>query len=93
MPRSNRGPRFNADDPSSIAADPVVDRGPVDQDLPLGRPRMDLRVRAGLCTQRGPSRVEPPGPVDVLVLAPLGLVLARVPVLAPLGLVPVVQLG
>jgi hypothetical protein len=50
-------------------------------------------VRAGPCTQRGPSLVDPPGPAAVLALAPPGLVLARGLVSAPLGLVPVVQPG
>jgi hypothetical protein len=66
---------------------------PVDQDSAPGHPRMDLRVPVGPCTQRGPSRVDPPGPVDVLALEHLVLALARVLVLAPLGLVPVVPPG
>ena len=86
-------PRFNADGLSSIAADLAADQEPVDQDSAPGRLRTDLRVRAGPCTQHGPSPADPPGPVDVLALEHRVLVLARVLALAPLGLVPVVQPG
>ena len=86
-------PRFNADGPSSIAADPAVAREPVAQDSAPGRPRTDPWVRAGPCTQRGPSRVDHPGPVDGLALAPLGLALALGLASVPLGLVLLVQPG
>jgi hypothetical protein len=86
-------PQFNVDGLSSIAADLAVAREPVDQDSAPGRPRTDPRVRAGPCTQHGPSRVDHPGPVDGLALAPLGLALARALASALLGQVPVVQPG
>jgi hypothetical protein len=76
-----------------IAADPAVDQGPVDQDSAPGRLRTDLLVRGGPCTQRGPSRVDHPGLVDGLALAPLVPALVRGPALAPLVPVPVVQPG
>jgi hypothetical protein len=66
-----------------IVAGPVVDPDPVgpavvDQDMPAA-PRMVLVVPAGQCIPRGPAPVALPAPVDGLPLAPLALVLARVP--------------
>jgi hypothetical protein len=86
-------PRFNVDGLSSIAADPAVVPERVAQDSAPGRPRMDLRVRAGPCTQRGPSRVDPPGPVDGLASVPLGLASALGLASVPLGQDPVVPPG
>ena len=78
-------------------AAPAVDREPVDQavdpDSAPVRSRMDLAVRAGPCTQRGPSPVELPAPADALVLAPRALVLAPGPALARLALVSVAQVA
>ncbi len=66
-----------------IVAGPVVDPAPVgpvvvDQDMPAV-PRMVLVVRAVRCIPHGPAPVALPAPVDVLPLAPHGLVLERAP--------------
>jgi hypothetical protein len=72
-----------------IVAGPVVDPDPVglvvvDQDMPAD-PRMVLVVLAVRCILRGPALAALPAPVAGLRLAPLGLVLARVPALARLA--------
>ena len=71
---------------SLIVAGPEADLVPLvpvpaEPDMPQ-RPRDDLEVRAGPCTQRGLSLVEHPAPGDTLVSAPRGLVLAPALVLA-----------
>jgi hypothetical protein len=78
-----------------IVAGPVVDPDPVgpavvDQDMPAA-PRMVLVVPAGQCIPRGPAPVALPAPVDGLPLARLGMVLARAPASARLGLAQVAQ--
>jgi hypothetical protein len=78
---------FSADGQSLIVAGQRVDQALLDQDLPPGRPRMDLAVRAGRCIPRAPSRVALRAPVDGLPLAPPGLALARGPLLVHPGLV------
>ena len=64
---------------AGLVVDPApVDPAVVDQDMPVV-PRMVLAVRAGRCIPHGPAPVALPAPVDVLPLAPHGLVLVRAP--------------
>ena len=64
---------------AGLVVDPApVDPAVVDQDMPVV-PRMVLVVRAVRCIPHGPAPVALPAPVDVLPLAPHGLVLVRAP--------------
>jgi hypothetical protein len=64
MLRSNQGPRFSVDAPSSIVAGLPVAPAPVDRDT-LRVLRVDLGKRAGPCTQPGPAPAALPDPADV----------------------------